>query len=228
MSIQKGLEVNQDNTYGNDENKEELKENEIELKIDSVAQKPNEYGGSLSRGVKVGNTWYNVRGDTEEIINKSFGDELLAKGNTVIVEVNATNTITNFVKLVKKSEKSNDDMLDLDTLLADAHEKGLVAIKTQAIQIDVEKKIAIFKATISMQVKSKDGKELCIKEFNGYGDALPDMNYVYKGKDGKPRTAHNMESETIRPHFIRMAETRAIARGLRWATNNAKTCKEEL
>ena len=31
----------------------------------------------------------------------------------------------------------------------------------------------------------------------------------------------------IKPHFIRMAETRAIARALRWATNNAKVAEEE-
>ena len=226
METQKGLKVNQDKK---EEKKEELKENEIELKIDSVAQKPNEYGGSLSRGVRVENIWYNVRGDTEDIINKLFDEEQLAKGNTVIVEINATNTITKFVKLIHKSESRNDDdMLSLDTLLAVAHEKGLVAIKTQAIQIDVEKKIAIFKAQIFMQIKTEDEKEPYIKEFTAYGDALPDMNIDYEDKTGKPRTAHNMDSATIRPHFIRMAETRAIARGLRWATNNAKTCKEEL
>jgi len=31
----------------------------------------------------------------------------------------------------------------------------------------------------------------------------------------------------IKPHFMRMAETRAIARALRWATNNAKVAVEE-
>ena len=214
VSIQKGLEVNQDNTYGNDENKEELKENEIELKIDSVAQKPNEYGGSLSRGVKVGNTWYNVRGDTEEIINKSFGDELLAKGNTVIVEVNATNTITNFVKLVKKSEKSNDDMLDLDTLLASAHEKGLVAIKTQIISHDPEKKVAVFKAIVFMMEtqEQKKTEPPVTKEYHGHGDA----------------DQINISSDNVKKHYLRMAESRSIVRALRWAVNSSSVSKEEL
>lgn len=32
----------------------------------------------------------------------------------------------------------------------------------------------------------------------------------------------------MQPHFIRMSETRAIARALRWYCNEAKTAKEEL
>jgi hypothetical protein len=71
------------------------------------------------------------------------------------------------------------------------------------------------------------GKVGDVKKFTGFGDAIPDLKEKYTDKHGKDKIAYNMEGATIRPHYIRMAETRAICRALRWATNNATAAKEE-
>ena len=63
-----------------------------------------------------------------------------------------------------------------------------------------------------------------------------DNTTFLKGEDdtlGKVFQAHgdatsdNIKGEMIKPHFIRMAETRAIGRAFRWATNNAKVSDVE-
>jgi len=105
----------------------------------------------------------------------------------------------------KKTEKKKDwteDIVDFEQLLNDAHTKfkGKFGIKTELIQIDWEKKNALFKASVQA------GDQI----FEGHGDA----------------TIENVTGDFIKPHFIRMAESRAIVRALRWATNNA-TCAEE-
>jgi hypothetical protein len=73
-----------------------------------------------------------------------------------------------------------------------AHAMGLQTINTDLVQLDLEKPMAIFKATIT--AKTKDG----ITSFTGYGDATP-------------KNVSNM----VAPHMIRVAETRAKARALR-------------
>ncbi len=103
--------------------------------------------------------------------------------------------------------KDSNDMINLDDLLADAHTKGLQSITTEIVTIDHEKKYAVFKAVVTM--KSKDGIVLGA-EFHGHGDADV-VNCTGLVKD----------------HWIRMAETRAIVRALRWATNNATAAEEE-
>ncbi|GAG27727.1 unnamed protein product, partial [marine sediment metagenome] len=90
-------------------------------------------------------------------------------------------------------------------LLTKAHDlKVPFSIKTEMLQLDVEKKYALFKAEVIVKA---DGVQERI--FQGHGDA----------------TAENVTGEYIKPHFIRMAETRAIVRALRWYTNNG--CAEE-
>ena len=96
-------------------------------------------------------------------------------------------------------QNNGDDIIDFGTLLKAAHEKGLTSIKTQLLSIDLEKKYALFKAV----AESKIGT------FEAHGDA----------------TSENVTGSYIKPHWIRMAETRAICRALRWLTNNA--CAEE-
>ncbi|GAH86573.1 unnamed protein product, partial [marine sediment metagenome] len=68
-------------------------------------------------------------------------------------------------------------------------------IQTEKIEIDLENKYALFRAIVT----GKNGT------FEAHGDA----------------TSENV-GDFIKPHFIRMAETRAIARALRWYTNNIK------
>ena len=74
-------------------------------------------------------------------------------------------------------------------LIVLAHERGLVSIETEPVQLDFENARFIFKAVVT----GKDGQR-----FTGYGDA----------------TRHNV-SKMILPHAIRMAETRTKARALR-------------
>ena len=91
-------------------------------------------------------------------------------------------------------------------LLSRAHNMGLTHIKTKAISIsDPPERRAVFKATVTM--RTEDG----LLDFVGHGDC-------------DDKNTHAL----IAPHYIRMAETRAIARALRWATNEGRTCEEEM
>lgn len=87
-------------------------------------------------------------------------------------------------------------------LIVLAHERGLLSIETEPVDLDFENARFIFKAT----VRGKNGEA-----FTGYGDA----------------TRHNV-SKMILPHAIRMAETRAKARALRDFTGLGLTALEEL
>jgi len=102
----------------------------------------------------------------------------------------------------KEGKKSFDDMVKLEDLLSDAHRsfKGKFSVRTEMLSIDLENKYALFKAVVEV-----DGRI-----YEGHGDSTKD----------------NVTGDKIKVHFIRMAETRAVARALRWATNNA-TCAEE-
>ena len=82
------------------------------------------------------------------------------------------------------------------TLLDKAHKQyGLAGVETEILQFPCAENgnMAIFRAT----VKNSDGAT-----FSGHGDADPKNT-----------------TSTIAPHLLRMAETRAIARALRWLTN---------
>ena len=107
---------------------------------------------------------------------------------------------------IPEEEKKSwaEDITNFETLLNEAHKKfgDKLSIETFSESVDFEKKTAVFKATVSV------GNQV----FDAHGDA----------------TMENVANDNIKPHFIRMAETRAIARALRWATNNAKVASEEL
>ena len=91
-------------------------------------------------------------------------------------------------------------------LLARAHDMGLAHIKTKCLSIsDAPERRAVFKATVTM--------------LTDYGTA----DFVGHGDSDESNT-HPL----IIPHYIRMAETRAIARALRWATNEGRTSMEEM
>lgn len=92
-------------------------------------------------------------------------------------------------------------------LLNEAHDKGLISIITDLIQIpsDENKGIAISKATATMRVGE------VTKIFTGIGDA----SFTNVGKG-------------MGLHIIRMSETRAKARALRDAVNIGMVCYEEL
>jgi len=149
--------------------------------------------------------WYNVAGEKE--ILEELVKNVISKGNTIEFEYN--NNVVGSLKLIEKAKEEKkswaDDMTNFEDLLSDMHNKfkGSFSIKTELISVDYEKSQAIFSAAVSVEYENRT------TVFTGHGDA------------------EGIKSENIKPHFIRMAETRAVARALRFATNNAKVSKEE-
>jgi len=155
-----------------------------------------EYQGNLQTGFKIKNKWYNIQG-TEEQLNE-MKKTITKKGNEI--EFDADNNMAKDIKLISESTNTNtknwqEDIVNFETLLNEAYKNGLTRIQTEKIEIDLENKYALFRATVT----GKNGT------FEAHGDA----------------TSENV-GDFIKPHFIRMAETRAIARALRWYTNNIK------
>jgi len=89
-------------------------------------------------------------------------------------------------------------------LLAIAHDKGLHSIETELIT-EPTAEIIVFKATAIMSTGVHE------KKFTGYGDA-----------------SKSNVNAMVAPHMLRMAETRAINRALRLATNVGMCSTEEL
>jgi len=151
------------------------------------------------------NKWYNIHADADVL--KQLIREKISKG--AVIEFGYNNGVVGDITLLKNSAEPDknwgDDMTNFETLLADAHNKfeGKFNIKTEMISVDYEKKRAIFNACVSIENGDK------VRVFTAHGDS------------------EGIKSEMIQPHFIRMAETRAIARALRFATNNAKVAQEE-
>jgi len=87
-------------------------------------------------------------------------------------------------------------------LLDEAHRQGLNAVKTCLLHMPTKDQPL---AVVSAEVTTSKGT------FHGLGDASPDN-----------------VNEWIAPHLIRMAETRAVARAFRFATNVSMTAYEEL
>jgi len=95
------------------------------------------------------------------------------------------------------------DFITFPGLLAEAHAQGLQSIQTELVNTDL--KSPVVKATVILT----DGK--ITKTFTGYGDA--NENNVAKKVVGA---------------LLRMAETRSIARALRFACNIDMAALEEL
>lgn len=95
------------------------------------------------------------------------------------------------------------EFITFEGLLDLAHKSGLKEIETDLIQAPGEGNGGI--AIVHARVQTGKGV------FTGIGDASRD----------------NVR-QNILPHLIRMSETRAIARALRWATNVGQTAVEEL
>ena len=97
----------------------------------------------------------------------------------------------------------------LKVLLNKAHElySGRFSIKTQIVEMDMKQCSAVFMATI--EVVNDEGHVITCHQ--GIGDA----------------NSENVNS-LIKKSFLRMAETRAVVRALRWLTNIAEASVEEL
>lgn len=163
------------------------------------------------------NKWYNIQGDEERL--KQIKELILKKGNEIEFDLDI-GQVTNIKVITEAKEEEKeaweDDIVNFETLLKAAHDqKEMFSIQTECLNIDLEKKYALFKATITIE-KVNIGEAIkdlgtYTRVFQGHGDA----------------TAENVKGDFIKPHFIRMAETRAIVRALRWYTNNAKCAEEE-
>jgi hypothetical protein len=101
------------------------------------------------------------------------------------------------------------DFITFPGLLAEAHAQGLVAIDTNLINNDLNNPVV--KATVAMKDPNAGPGPSGVKSFTGYGDA--NANNVAKKVAGA---------------LLRMAETRAVARALRFACNIDMTALEEL
>ena len=157
--------------------------------------------------------WYNVPKDNQElkdVVMKDFG-----KGDKIKMEhLNGTFTKIQLIEKASGSQGSaapviadehimilqGKKFIKHSGLLNAAHSKGLVAIRTDMVhQAD---DLVIFKAIVEMP-----GEKL----YEAYGDA----------------TKLNVNGNIL-PHMIRMAETRAVNRALRFATNIGMTSAEEM
>lgn len=168
--------------------------------IEAVAKEPSDWNGQgMQIGFKMNDSWFNVCGKECELLE--LKKTLLKKGNEIEFESDGKKA-ENLV-LIKESANGSwtEDIVNFETLLHDAHIKGLDEIKTECLTVDLEKKYALFKCI----VHGKKGF------FEAHGDA----------------TIENVGSEFIKPHFIRLAETRSICRALRWYGDNAAVAEEE-
>lgn len=166
--------------------------------------------------------WYNVQADREEPL-KELQKTILQKGNEISFDYfEATDEVSD-IHLEKQAPKpkqsqnqsnNQDEMTCFEDLLADAHKKfgkdfniftELLRDETGKAILNLEKKFAVFKATVVIGEGNKK------RFFEAHGDS----------------TSENVGS-MVKEHFIRMAETRAIVRALRFATNNAQVAQEEV
>ena len=180
------------------------------IKAISVKQKAEGKIGFLTTEEE--NHWYNVTADEKAL--DGLLETTIQKGNVVEFEVE-NGFPKNFTLKEKAKEGSSgvDDMTTFEDLLTIAHEKfgEVFSIKFEFAKdgnnnpiLDMEKKYAVIKAIFEIV---EDGN---VRVFEAHGDA----------------TQENC-GDMVKKHFIRMAETRAFARALRWATNNAKAAAEE-
>lgn len=190
--------------------------------IKAISVKKKEEGEIGFLLVENPDKWYNVKAPADylDIMLK----DIIQKGNFIEFEYDGF-LAKNFVlkekgkSVPQKSGKENwaDEMTNFEDLMNAAHEKAkkdgkLLSITTQVLLdgagnplIDYTNKRALFKAIIAVEDVKTQWSEL----YTGYGDA------------------EGISNELIKPHFIRMAETRAICRALRWYTNNAAVSEEE-
>lgn len=173
--------------------------------------------------------WYNQGGEEADL--KVLLKEIILKGNEIQFSYDGLSREVSALVKTKEAEAGQksweDDIVDFETLLTAAHDKGApFSIKTEMLQLDLEKKFALFKATVEVYATAEQYTKYCIGEVSEESRHHKRMKLVEFTGHGDV-TSENVTGEFIKPHFIRMAETRAIVRALRWYTNNAKCSEEE-
>lgn len=174
--------------------------------------------GSIGFLTQEEDNWYNVAGD--EFALDTILKAVIQKGNKIEFEMLAGCPVNfKLLEKAKVSEKKNwaDDMTNYEDLLKAAHKKAkdedmYLSMESRPKEnaegkpiVDFEKKTALYEATLTL--RNKEGKIL--QQFVDTGDA------------------EGITNDTIKPHFNRMASTRAMARCYRIYTNNAAVAKEE-
>lgn len=183
---------------------------------------PREFNGQMQVGFILkgyAGQWYNMPGEEEalEVLKKT----VLQKGAEISFECNEKRLVTGSITLIaapKKQEEGknwSEEITSFRELLASAHknfgEKMHMRVDFARDgegkpMVDFEKKIAVFKAQVYIR---RDDKNTQV--FEAHGDAIGD----------------NVSGEKIKPHWLRMGETRAYVRALRFATNDASVAIEE-
>ena len=158
--------------------------------------------------------WYNVDKAIDNVFkdNNAIRIGKLNRGDTIELVADFQKRIYTTFSVTKKSENKSgwqEEITTLEDLLKLAHKKGLIEIRTELITIDLEKKYALFKAIVIGEVSESPHVS---GTFQGHGDV----------------TSENIGSDAVKKHWIRMAESRAICRALRWYVGEHKVAKEEL
>jgi len=178
-----------------------------EIVIDAVSKD--------THGIKVGENWYNefkdLNGEAKSNVVSMI--DQVGKGDKIVLEVNEQNKYYS-ITMIEKGVASQDTT-NLRDLLDKAHKIGLRSITTEMVEINVKEKYALFKARVVIAKKDSDTSGYHV--FESYGDALS----YNVGTDGDA-------TKKVKDSWIRMAESRAIVRALRWATNDARCAVEEL
>lgn len=105
------------------------------------------------------------------------------------------------------------DFVTYEGLIDELHRQGLMGVSTQLLQVPDKDNsgVAIVQAQITMRSPVGEDGTFLTRQFTGIGDAGP----------------ASLKSNMV-PAAVRMAETRAIARAARLATNIGMTAFEEL
>jgi hypothetical protein len=167
-------------------------------------------------GIKAGDEWYNVPKNMTDEARTTIKELLndVPKGSVVKLTLDANGCYTD-IELI---EKGNPDLMNskpsfmsdyigFDDLLKKAHDKfPTLEIDTELLEHDFKDKRAVFRAIIL--IGTGEGE---FRGFTGHGDA----------------SQENVSNSSIAKHYLRMAETGAIARALRFLMGES-TVKEEL
>jgi len=203
-------------------------EKEIQGKVLWISPSIKEFNGLKNIGIKISGqdvffNKYDEEAELQKLINT------IKKGFEIKFNANNRNEIEKIEIISNKVEENtkgtnksfSEDMTTFEDLLTSAHKKfgNKISIESNPVlrkikvgddyreepMIDFEKKTALFKARIVIRDSMKT------QIFEAHGDS----------------TIDNIDGKFVKPHFIRMAETRAISRALRFATNNAACSIEE-
>lgn len=176
-------------------------EREVTITVSAVSK--------TNHGIKdYTDTWWNMaKGLSEELKEALINDvDKVGKGDKVKLKCDQGNNY-HVVEILEKGKETDDDMIPFAEILEKAHKRF------NSLNIDT-----------GVLVNSVTGEPL--RDNNGW------IVRAVINADGKTYSAHGDASEAnVGPHLttclVRMAETRAISRALRWALAEG-TVQEEI